>query len=130
MMETITSRRNWLNMIALLLVLPSAWFIGINILNEAGISGLYNASQPVLERMGIKENLGWNINLLILFGPLIAFLLTVFQTLKIKGQFSKEQFEFHFTIRKKWFPLMVALLSGGLLLILFVYLAGENLSIS
>jgi len=126
-METITSRRNWPNMIALVLVLPSAWFIGINLLNEAGSSFLYNASQPFLERMGINENLGWNINLLIVSGPLIAFLLTIFQVLKITGQFSKEQFEFHFSIRKKWFPLLLAVLSGGLLLILIIYLAGENL---
>jgi hypothetical protein len=126
-MEINIRRNNWLNTIALLLVLPTAWFIFINLLNEAGSSGLYNASQPVLERMGIKENLGWNINLLILWGPLIGFLLTVFQVLKIKGQFSKEQFEFHFTFRKKWFPLLVTVLSGVLLVTLFVYLLGENL---
>ena len=125
-METITSRRNWLSYVALLMVLPSVWFMGINILNETGISGLYNATQPVLERMGIYDNLGWNINLLIVFGPLIAFLLTIIQVLKINWQFSKEQFEFHFSIRKKWFPLTVAVLSGGLLLTLFIYLLGEN----
>jgi len=53
-------------------------------------------------------------------------LLTIFQTLKINWQFSKEQFEFHFAIRKKWFPLIVSVLSGGLLAILFVYVIGEN----
>jgi hypothetical protein len=126
-METNIRRHTWLNMFSLLLVLPAAWFICINILNEAGINGLYNASQPVLESMGVKENFGWNINLLIVFGPLIAFLITIFQTLKINWQFSKEEFEFHFTLRKKWFPLVVAVLSGGLLLTLFVYLLGENL---
>lgn len=125
-METTISRHNWLNFTALLLALPSAWFISINMLNEIGISGLYNASQPVLESIGIKENFGWNINLLIVFGPLIAFLLAILQVLKINWQFSKEQFEFHFTIRKKWFPLLVAVLSGGLLLTLFIYLLGEN----
>jgi hypothetical protein len=125
-METITSHRDWLSYVALLLVLPSAWFIGINILNETGISGLYNASQPVLERMGINDNLGWNINLMIVFGPMIALLLTLSQVLKINWQFSKVQFGFHFSIRKKWFPLMVAVFSGGLLLTLFIYLLGEN----
>ena len=126
-METNIRRHIWLNLLSLLLALPTAWFVFINLLNETGSSFLYNASQPVLERMGVQENFGWNINLLIIFGPLIALLLTVFQTLKIKGQFSKEQFEFHFTIRKKWFPLMLAVLSGGLLFILCIYLVGENL---
>ncbi len=128
-METITSRRNWFSTIALLLVLPSAWFIFINLLNEAGISGLYNASQPVLERMGIKENLGWNINLLIVFGPILALPLAAFSVLHIEWHFSKEQFQFNITIRKKWFSLFIVFLSGSILATLFIYLAGENLVI-
>ena len=87
---------------------------------------LYDAVSPFLETAGIYESFGWNINLLILFGPLIAFLLTVFQVLKINREFSKEQFAFHFTFRKKWFPLGVTLLSGGLLLTMFFYMVGEN----
>ena len=129
-METNIRRYTWLNVLSLLLALPTAYFIMISVLKYGlNIDGPFEHATPFLERMGIKENLGWNINGLILFGPLIAFLLTVFQTLKIKGQFSKEQFEFHFTIRKKWFPLIVAVLSGGLLLILFIYLVKENLLI-
>src|SRR5258705_5274609 len=129
-METNIRRHTWLNLLSLLLALPTAYFISISVLKYGlNIDGPFDHATPFLERMGIKENLGWNINLLILFGPLIAFLLTIFQTLKINWQFSKEQFEFHFAIRKKWFPLAVAILSGGLLLILFIYLAGENLSI-
>ncbi len=128
-METITSRRNWLSTIALLLVLPSTWFIFINILNEAGSSGLYNASEPVLERLGIKENLGWNINLLILFGPILALMLAALQVLHMEWHSSKEEFEFNITIRRKWFPLFIAFLSGLILATLFIYLAGENLVI-
>jgi len=129
-METNIRRYTWLNVISLLLALPTAYFIMISVLKYGlNIDGPFDNATPFLERMGIKKNLGWNINLLILFGPLIAFLLTIFQTLKINWQFSKEQFEFHFTIRKKWFPLILAILSGGLLLILFIYLAGENLTI-
>ena len=122
--------RNWFTAAALLLALPTAYFITISLLKYVfNVDGPFDNGTPFLERMGIKENLGWNINLLILFGPLIAFLLTIFQVLKINWQFSKEQFEFHFAIRKKWFPLAVAVLSSGLLLILFIYLAGENLTI-
>ncbi len=126
-METTTHRRTWLNMLSLLLALPTAYFITISLLKYVfNVDGPFDNATPFLERMGIKENIGWNINLLILFGPLIAFLITIFQVLKINWQFSKEQFEFHFTIRKQWFPLMVAVLSGGLLLTLFIYLVGEN----
>ena len=126
-METNIRRHTWLNVLSLLLALPTAYFIMISVLKYGlNIDGPFDNAAPFLERMGIKENLGWNINLLILFGPLIAFLLTIFQTLKINWQFSKEQFEFHFAIRKRWFPLMIAVFSGGLLFTLFIYLLGEN----
>ncbi|MBC7874221.1 MAG: hypothetical protein H7Y01_09510 [Ferruginibacter sp.] len=126
-METITSRRNWLNFVALLLVVPCAWFFCVNILNEAGINGPYNVSQPVLESLGIREQFGWNFNLLILFGPVIALLLSGLQVLHIEWNFSKEQFQFNITIRRKWFPLFIAFLSVLMLTVLFIYLAGENL---
>ena len=126
-MEAITSRRNWLNFVALLLVLPSVWFFCINILNEAGINGPYNASQPVLESLGIREQFVWNINLLIVFGPVIALLLSALQTLHIEWNSSKEQFQFTITIRRKWFPLFIAFLSVLMLTALFIYQAAENL---
>ena len=127
-METTIRHHNWLNLLSLLLALPTAYFITISVLKYGlNIDAPFDNAIPFFERMGIKENLGWNINLLILFGPLIAFLLTIFQVLKINREFSKEQFSFHFTFRKKWFPLMLSVLSSGLLLTLFVYLLGENL---
>ena len=128
-METISFRRNWLNFVALILVLPSACFFCINILNETGINGPYNTSQPVLESLGIREQFGWNINLLIVFGPVIALLLSSLQVLHIEWNFSKEQFQFNITIRRKWFPLFITFLSVLMLIALFMYLAGENLVI-
>ena len=126
-MKTTNHRRNLLTAFALLLALPTAYFITISLLKyEFNVDGPFDSATPFLERLGFKENIGWNINLLILFGPMIAFLLAMFQVFKANWQFSKEQFEFHFTFRKKWFPLMVAVISGGLLLTLFIYMVGEN----
>ena len=125
-MKTTTFKNNWLTAAGLLLALPTAWFIFINILNEIGISGLYNASQPVLENLGIKESIGWNINLLILFGPVLAFLLTLFQVLKIEWKFTEEEFLLNFTVHKRWFPLLVTAFSVGLIAILTLYFLVEN----
>ena len=125
-MQTTTSRRYWLSFTALLLVLPSAWFFCINLLNEAGISGPYNVSQPVFESLGIKESLGWNINLLILLGPVIALLLSLFQVLVVEWHFTKEQLRLTIILRKKWLPIIVAGLSLLLLATMFLYLLGEN----
>lgn len=83
------TKQNWLTWASLLLALPSAYFIAISLLKYVfNVDGPFDNATPFLERMGIKENLGWNINLLIVFGPLVAFLLTVFQVLKISLKLS------------------------------------------
>jgi hypothetical protein len=121
------TRSNWPTTAALLLSLPTAYLISISILKYGlGMNGPFDASAPLLENMGIKESLGWNINLLILLGPLTGFFLASLQVLKIKWEFSKEDFQFHFTIRKKWFPILVAAFSASILGVLFLYASGEN----
>ena len=118
---------NWLTTIALLLALPTAYFILIALLKYGlGIDGPFDSAQPFLEKLGIKESLGWNINLLILFGPVIALFISVFQVLSVEWHFTKDQFQFNVTIQRKGFPIFVALLSILLLGILFVYFLGEN----
>jgi hypothetical protein len=125
-MKSIT-RKKWITWAALLLLLPTAYFFFINILKEVfAIPGPYEAIDPFLQRVGIREPLGWNINLLILLGPVAALLLSVFQVLKIDWRFTKEQFDFRFAIRRKWFPLLIAAFSVSLLAVLFLYLLGEN----
>ena len=121
------TKQNGITIISLLLALPTAYFIAIAILKyELGIDGPFDAIAPLLERWGIKEALGWNINLLILFGPLLTFLLTIFQLLGIRLQFTQNHFLFQITVRKRWLPLLVAGFSISVLAILFMYLFGEN----
>ena len=118
---------NWFTIAGLLLALPTAYIICISVLKYVlGIAGPFDSSQPFLERLGIKETPGLNINLLILLGPVAGFLLTIFQVLTINWQFTKEDFHFEFTITKRWFPIVVAAFSVSLLAILFFYLLGEN----
>ncbi|HEX5653812.1 MAG TPA: hypothetical protein VFX58_12100 [Chitinophagaceae bacterium] len=122
-----STRSFWLSSTGLLLALPTLYFLFIAILKyELNVPGPFDSASPLLEKLGFKESLGWNINLLILFGPVFALLLALLQVVKINWQISKEDFRFHVTIYKRWFPLGVALLSAGLLAILFIYLAGEN----
>lgn len=125
-MKTIFFKNNWLTTAALLLTLPSACFILIGILSEFGINGPIETIQPYAEGWGVKEQPGFNVTSLILFGPVIAILLTVFQFLKIEWHFTKEEFLLHLSILKRWFPLFVAAFSTGLLVVLFFYLIGEN----
>ncbi|HUS00630.1 MAG TPA: hypothetical protein VMY77_02830 [Chitinophagaceae bacterium] len=110
-----------------LLAFPAAYFILISLLKYAfGISWLFDAAQPFLERLGIKEAPGFNINLVILFGPVIALLLNLFAFLKIDWYNGKENFSIKFSIQKHWWNMMLVIFSGILLAVLFVYALGEN----
>ena len=130
-MKTGTFKNNWLTAGALLLALPTGYFILAAMLKyELKIEGPFNTIQPSLESWGIKDSLGWNINLLILFGPVLAFLLTIFQVLKIEFHFTKEEFNLQFSLQKIWFPLLVVGFSAGLIAILFFYVLGENCNCS
>ena len=114
-------------MLGLIFAIPTAYFIFISVLKyQFGINDPFDILQPSLERMGIKNAIGWNINLLILLGPVLAFLLTVFQVLRIKWEFTQQEIQFQFTIHKKWFPILVATFSLGILAILLAYGLGEN----
>lgn len=120
-------KNNWLTAAGLLLALPTAFFILISVLKYGfGIDGPFDAVWPMLESLGAKESIGWNINLLILFGPVLAILFTIFQVLSIEWHFTKEEFMMHLTIQKRWFPLVVGAFGVALLAILLFYLLGEN----
>ena len=125
-MKTITFKNNLLTATGLLLVLPAAYFILVGVLSEFNITGPLESVQPFAEKWGIKDPPGLNITSVILFGPMIAFLLTIFQFLKIEWHFSKEEFMLHFSFQKRWFPLLVAGASFGVLAMLFFYMLAEN----
>lgn len=126
-MKTITFKNNWLTAAALLLTLPAAYFILIGLLSEFGINGPLEATKPIAEEWGIKDPPGgFNISSLILFGPMLAILLTIFQFLKIEWHLGKEEFFVHFTFQKRWFPIVITAASIMLLAFLFFYMLGEN----
>ncbi|MGQ0737524.1 MAG: hypothetical protein ACT4OJ_00535 [Bacteroidota bacterium] len=127
MATTSASRSTWFNTLSILLLFPATYVIVISVLKYGwGIDGPFDASAPLLESMGIKEPPGWNINLLILFGPLLAMIFSALQVLHIDWHFNREQADFRITIRKKWWPLSIALFGGLVLLTLAIYLFGEN----
>ncbi len=122
-----TQRSNWWKLLSLALVIPTLFFITISILKyELGIPLPFDTVTPWLDRMGIKEAFGWNINLLILFGPVIAAGISLWQVLHLESQFSREQFQFNVTVQKKGFPLFILFLAGLIVAFLFIYMIGEN----
>ena len=125
-MKSMTFKSNALTIIAALLAFPTVYFITANLLNEIGIPDPYNLIGSFVESAGGREPLGWNINLLILCGPIAAILLTIFQFVKIEFHSSKEEFLLHFTVQKRWFPIVVTVISIAVLASIFFYMLGEN----
>lgn len=114
-------------MAGLLLAVPTAWFILVNLLKfEWNSPYLYDAIEPTLNKLGLKESLGWNINLLILFGPVLALLLNLLSVLRIRIQWKGDFFNCQLSIKKSWLNLTIILISASLLMALFAYLVGEN----
>jgi len=125
-MKTAIFRNDWLTCLALLLVLPAAYFVLIGVLSEFGINGPLEAIKPLAEDWGIKDGPGLNITSVILFGPMIAFLLTVFQFMKLEWRMTKEELTVHFSFYKRWFPVLVSAASVVVLGLLFLYVGAEN----
>ena len=118
--------RKWAIAFGVLLAFPTGYFILINVLNELGYSYLSNAAQPLFEQLGSKEALGFNINLLILFGPLIAMALNLLAVIKFNWYNQSDSFSVKFSIQKHWWNMVLVFFSGIFLAILFVYALGEN----
>ena len=126
-MQQLIINRKWTFTLGALLIIPAAWFIFISLLKYGlGAPYLFDNSQPFLERLGIKESLGWNINLLILFGPIIALLLNVSSILKMEFVNEKDEFSLRLYVQKHWLNMLVIIFASLVLLILFLYLLGEN----
>jgi hypothetical protein len=113
--------------IGLLLTAPTLYFILISVMKYVfGLPALFDASQPTLETLGIKEAIGWNINLLILFGPLVALLLNLNSVLDINWQGTRDDIIVQLLFQKLVRNWLVIVISGLCLLTLFVYAIGEN----
>lgn len=113
--------------IGLFLTAPTAYFIFVSVLKYVfGLPALFDALEPLLNAMGAKGTFGWNINLLIIFGPLLAFLMNLTSVLRVQWNKNEEGMNIHLTIQQKLMNSIVILISGGSLAILFLYALEEN----
>ena len=110
-----------------LLTAPAAYFIIISLLKYVfGAPALYEAMEPTLERWGIREALGWNVNLLILFGPLVALLINLSGVMQVNWHAGPDEIIIDLHFKKLVTNWLVIVLSCMCLFTLFVYLLGEN----
>lgn len=120
------SKQNQVFWIGALLALPAVYFILINVLNELGYTYLFDSSWPTLQRWGVQESLGWNINLLILFGPVIALIANLLVIIHMHVDSFEQRIDLYISVTKRWWNLAVVLLCGSVLCMLALYLFLEN----
>jgi hypothetical protein len=124
-MNTI-SKPNIKFLVGLTLSLPAACFIAISVLKYIlGYPFLFDGIWPILEGIGIMNPFGL-LNLLILFGPVVALLLNIIAVLHIEFEFTKQNINCQLSVTKSWWNLAVIILSGSILAILYIYLFLEN----
>lgn len=115
------------SLVGLILTMPTAYVIFISVLKYSfGWDYLFDAAAPELERWGIKDPPGLNINLLILCGPVLALLLNVLTVLHIEFETTAERIDCRLSIAKNRKNLAVVFFSSTVLVILFWYLFVEN----
>lgn len=109
-----------------LLVLLACFFVLEALLNYGlGYPALWQLIAPIFDKAGIRQ-LGWNINLLILFGLILAIVWNFFSVVQIKWSNEKERIQLNLSILKHWSNIAVDMVSLMILAILFAYLIGEN----
>jgi hypothetical protein len=113
--------------IGLLLTAPTAYFIFVSVLKYVfRLPALFDAIEPLLTSMGAKEPLGLNINLLIVFGPALTFLINLTSILNIQWNRNEGGIHIHLIVQQKPVNWIVLCISGGCLALLFLYALGEN----
>jgi hypothetical protein len=110
-----------------ILTLPAACFFMISILNfQLGYPYLYDAANPFLQSSDISEPPGFNINLLILFGPVLALLINILAVLDLWLDQGKDRINLQLSVSRIWTNLLIILVSAMTLLTTAAYLFIEN----
>jgi hypothetical protein len=118
----------WTLIAGLLLAFPAAYFLLANVLNsEIGLNWLWKPIEPIFKKPENKR-FGWNVNMLIVFGPLLATLLNALSLIYFRFEKTGEYFQLQLFIKRKWWNIAVMIVAVGILVCLGTYLLLENLS--
>ena len=126
-MKTPLLQTRWTFFAGALLAFPAAYFVSSAIMNYGlGIDWLWKPIEPIFEKPA-NQHFGWNINMLIILGPIVAVLINTLSLAFIRFGKADDYFKFEIFIRRNWLNLAVIIIAGGSLLIMSIYLFFENL---
>jgi hypothetical protein len=111
----------------LLIIFPAFFIVVICIQKYTlGLEYFYDVIIPVFKSLSSKESLGFNINALIVIGPLLALILNLTVVLRLQTISTEEHIEFQITALKNRQNWAMVILNGLLLCMLLIYMLGEK----
>ena len=126
-MKTPLFATRWTFFAGILLAFPAAYFVSSAIMNYGlGIDWFWKPIEPIFEKPA-NRHFGWNINLLIIFGPIIAVMINVLSLAFIRFEKVDDYFKIQIFIRRNWLNIMVLVIACGSLAAMFIYLFFENM---
>lgn len=126
-MKQFSISHNWAFTLGAILTFPIVFVIGASLMKYGmGINQPFDTVQPLLEKWGIKERFGWNVNAVILFGPILAIVLNFFSLVKLRVKQVDDYYELWICVKRYWWNILLVLAAGVMLGILFLYMLGEN----
>ena len=116
----------WTFFAGALLTFPGAYFVWSSILNDIGIDWFWKPIAPIFDKPANKH-FGWNINIIIIFGPIIAIMINTLSLAYIQFEKADDYFKCQIFIRRNLLNILVLFIAGGSLLAMFMYLILENI---
>ena len=126
-MKQFSVSHKWALIFSVIITVPILFVISISLLKYGfGVNRPFDTAQPLLEKWGIKESIGFNINAVILFGPILAIILNALSLVQYKLKLTGEYYELLISVKRYWWNIILAAVAGICLAALFIYLLGEN----
>lgn len=129
--KTLTMKKLFINrQVALstgfFLVFPSLYFIVSAWFNYGlGFSPFWKVIEPIFEKPGNRQ-FGFNINMLILLGPLLAILVNLPQVMQVHLLSKQQEVNVHFAFKKYSWSWIIISAGVFCLAALFLYMLMEN----
>ncbi|CAN5488473.1 hypothetical protein BH10BAC3_BH10BAC3_08630 [soil metagenome] len=126
-MKTPLLQTRWTFFAGALLAFPAAYFVSSAILNYGlGIDWFWKPIEPIFDNPDNKH-FGWNINMLIIFGPIIAVLINALSLAYFRFEKLDDFFKIEIYVKRNWLNIAVLVIAGITLASIFVYQFFENL---
>lgn len=110
--------------LAAVLVLPAALFVGANVLKyNVGVDGPYAALGPLTDPPRSTTDY---VTALVLLGPVAGFALVLWPILRLGFGHPEGEIQATVTIRLRWANIAVAVVALGVLAVLFGHVLAEN----